>query len=114
MTYEGLKRKMARDGETLNLSKTIMAGGMAGILNWLVAIPVDVLKSQLQAAPEGTYKNGIREVFTRMMRTEGVQGLYRGAIPILIRAFPANAACFLGFEFAISAMDYSDELLKNV
>lgn len=27
---------------------TIPAGGMAGILNWVVAMPADVLKSRLQ------------------------------------------------------------------
>ena len=28
--------------------KTLFAGGMAGVFNWLVAIPPDVLKSRLQ------------------------------------------------------------------
>ena len=28
----------------------------------------------------------------------GIAGLYRGAGPALARAFPANAACFLGME----------------
>jgi solute carrier family 25 carnitine/acylcarnitine transporter 20/29 len=33
----------------------VLAGGMAGICNWLVAIPADVVKSRLQTAPEGVY-----------------------------------------------------------
>ena len=37
---------------------------MAGVFNWLVALPADTLKSRYQSAPEGTYKNGIRSVFT--------------------------------------------------
>ena len=32
-----------------------MAGGTAGVCNWLVAIPADVVKSRLQSAPSGTY-----------------------------------------------------------
>ena len=32
----------------LNPLQTIFAGGMAGVFNWLVAIPPDVLKSRLQ------------------------------------------------------------------
>lgn len=111
MAYEGLKRAMAKDGETLSLSKTILAGGVAGILNWVIALPIDVLKSQYQTAPEGKFKNGIRSVFPHMMRTDGVRGLYRGAVPILLRAFPANAACFLGYEFAMKTMDYGEALL---
>ena len=34
--------------EELSISRTIIAGGMAGVLNWVVAIPPDVLKSRLQ------------------------------------------------------------------
>lgn len=33
----------------LSVGKTLFAGGMAGIFNWLVAIPPDVLKSRLQS-----------------------------------------------------------------
>jgi hypothetical protein len=32
---------------------------MAGICNWLVAIPADVVKSRLQTAPEGVYSGMI-------------------------------------------------------
>jgi solute carrier family 25 (mitochondrial carnitine/acylcarnitine transporter), member 20/29 len=32
--------------------------------------------------------------------TEGHGALYKGLGPALIRAFPANAACFLGVEVA--------------
>lgn len=39
----------------LTVGATLCAGGFAGILNWAVAIPPDVLKSRLQTAPEGTY-----------------------------------------------------------
>ena len=39
-----------------------MAGGMAGIFNWLGALPIDTLKSKLQVAPEGMYPNGMRSV----------------------------------------------------
>ena len=32
----------------LSIWSTLFAGGMAGICNWLVAIPMDVVKSRLQ------------------------------------------------------------------
>jgi solute carrier family 25 carnitine/acylcarnitine transporter 20/29 len=32
----------------LSALKTLFAGGMAGIANWIVAIPPDVLKSRFQ------------------------------------------------------------------
>ncbi|RZF39986.1 hypothetical protein LSTR_LSTR002389 [Laodelphax striatellus] len=109
MTYEWLQKSLApKEGEqdNLGLLRTIFAGGMAGICNWLVAIPADVLKSRLQTAPEGTYPNGLRDVLAKLRREEGLSALYRGCTPVMLRAFPANAACFLGFEAAIKFLNY--------
>lgn len=107
MTYEALQRWMIPEGGKLSLLSTILAGGLAGIANWVVGIPPDVLKSRLQAAPEGTYKNGIRGVFARLMKEEGPTALYKGCAPVMLRAFPANAACFLGFEAAMNFLNWA-------
>ncbi|RWS01840.1 congested-like trachea protein isoform X2 [Dinothrombium tinctorium] len=40
-----------------------------------------------------------------MMKEEGLGALYKGATPVFIRAFPANAACFYGFEFATKLLN---------
>ena len=45
-------------------------------------------------------------VFKDIMKAEGVAGFYRGAVPVMARAFPANAACFYGYESAIQFLDY--------
>lgn len=66
--------------------------------------PADVLKSRLQTAPAGKY-NGIRDVFRELMRNEGASALYRGMTPVVLRAFPANAACFIGFEVAMKFLN---------
>ena len=39
---------------------------------------------------------GIGAALCRRMRTEGYLALYKGFGPVIARAFPANAACFLG------------------
>jgi len=87
------------DPSQLSAAKTLFAGGIAGSTNWLVALPMDVIKSRYQTAPEGMY-NSLFEVFQKLLKEEGVQGLYRGLTPALLRAFPANAACFLGVEMS--------------
>lgn len=46
-TYELLVRYQKRNHSD-GLMNTIFAGGMAGIVNWLIAMPADVLKSRLQ------------------------------------------------------------------
>jgi solute carrier family 25 carnitine/acylcarnitine transporter 20/29 len=109
MTYEMLKKSLTPAGKSasdLSPLRTIFAGGMAGVFNWLVAIPPDVLKSRLQTAPEGTYPNGIRDVFRQLMKEEGLAALYKGTAPVMIRAFPANAACFLGYEIAMKFLNW--------
>lgn len=107
MVYETLSRKMAaNDGQTkISPLKTILAGGTAGILNWIVAIPPDVLKSRQQTAPPGTY-SGFLDVLSKTLASDGIKGLYKGATPVLLRAFPANAACFLGFECMMKLLNY--------
>nr|CAD7197144.1 unnamed protein product [Timema douglasi] len=101
MTYEWIQRVFTKPGQKtdeIGIFTTIFAGGMAGIANWVVGMPADVLKSRLQTAPEGTYPNGIRDVFKKLIRDEGPKALYKGVVPVMLRAFPANAACFIGFE----------------
>lgn len=37
---------------------------------------------------------------------EGPFALFRGLTPVMIRAFPANAACFLGYEVTMKFLNY--------
>uniref|UniRef100_A0A8D8T9H6 Congested-like trachea protein n=1 Tax=Cacopsylla melanoneura TaxID=428564 RepID=A0A8D8T9H6_9HEMI len=89
----------------VSMLSTIFAGGCAGIMYWVVGMPADVLKSRLQTAPEGTYPHGVRSVLTTTLKKEGPAALYRGAVPVFLRAFPANAACFLGVEYTLSLLN---------
>lgn len=100
--YELLKKKFGGSEGTLSPGATLAAGGFAGIANWAVCIPADVMKSRLQTAPEGAYPNGIRSVFVEIMREEGPRGFFKGFVPVMLRAFPANAACFMGLELTLS------------
>lgn len=107
--YEFTKRYFTPAGEDEKALKplTIMfAGGLAGVANWLVGIPADTLKSRLQTAPDGTYPHGIRSVFKELVAKEGITALYRGLGPVMVRAFPANACCFLGVEVMYKFLNY--------
>uniref|UniRef100_A0A7M4FGM5 Solute carrier family 25 member 20 n=1 Tax=Crocodylus porosus TaxID=8502 RepID=A0A7M4FGM5_CROPO len=109
MTYEWLKNTLTPEGKSvsdLSVPQVLFAGGMAGIFNWAVAIPPDVLKSRFQTAPPGKYPNGFRDVLRDLIREEGVSSLYKGFTAVMIRAFPANAACFLGFEVAMKLLNW--------
>jgi solute carrier family 25 (mitochondrial carnitine/acylcarnitine transporter), member 20/29 len=56
------------------------------------------------SAPEGKYR-GIVDVYRELIRTEGIGALYKGFTPVILRAFPANAACFLGVEVSMKFMN---------
>lgn len=84
---------------------TIISGGLAGMAAWTVAIPVDTIKSRVQTSIEGQYKNNF-DVLTQLLMNEGPKALYRGYIPVMMRAFVANAACFSGFELAMTGLNY--------
>lgn len=101
-TYEYLKKTWTAPGEKgPNTGMTLMAGGFAGIANWLGMLPIDTVKSRFQVAPEGKY-SGVAAVAREIMVKEGPAGFFKGLAPVIVRAFPANAACFLGYEVAAS------------
>lgn len=106
LTYEKLNEFFTDNGKKeIGMLATIIAGGAAGMSNWLIGMPADVLKSRLQTAPEGTYPNGIKDVLADLIRKEGPLAFYKGIGPVLLRAFPANAACFVGFGICKKFLD---------
>ena len=56
-SYEIIQRNLVPEGgdrSQLSVGRTLFAGGLAGIFNWLVALPQDVLKSRLQTGKAKT------------------------------------------------------------
>ncbi|XP_012883516.1 PREDICTED: mitochondrial carnitine/acylcarnitine carrier protein [Dipodomys ordii] len=60
----------------------------------------------MRGTPPGKYPNGFRDVLRELIRDEGITSLYKGFNAVMIRAFPANAACFLGFEVAMKFLNW--------
>jgi hypothetical protein len=75
-----------------------ISGGLAGCVGWTVAMPFDVPKTNVQASYETRVVGSYLPEFVRIARAYGIKGLYSGLGPTLVRAFPANAALFLGVE----------------
>lgn len=40
-----------------------------------------------------------------LVKAEGYKALFKGLGPAMVRAFPANAACFLGVEVSMKVMN---------
>lgn len=83
----------------------VTCGGASGCVFWLTMLPVDYAKTRLQIAKPGSADDqSVFRIMARTFRTKGITGLYAGAWPTLLRAFPANAAQFLAWEMATQAM----------
>eukprot|EP00560_Eucampia_antarctica_P002663 CAMPEP_0197832720 /NCGR_PEP_ID=MMETSP1437-20131217/15797_1 /TAXON_ID=49252 ORGANISM="Eucampia antarctica, Strain CCMP1452" /NCGR_SAMPLE_ID=MMETSP1437 /ASSEMBLY_ACC=CAM_ASM_001096 /LENGTH=297 /DNA_ID=CAMNT_0043436251 /DNA_START=240 /DNA_END=1133 /DNA_ORIENTATION=- len=112
-TYELVKKELMRiqniDPASGQLSPlaVLSAGGFAGVVCWTIQIPADTLKSRFQTASPGQY-TGILDVYQRLVKEEGHSALFRGFRPAMIRAFPANAACFFGMEVSREALSFLD------
>ncbi|PKI83588.1 carnitine transporter [Malassezia vespertilionis] len=107
VAYEAAKRALTpknSDPSNLNIGTTITAGGLAGMAMWSIAIPPDVIKSRFQGAPEGTYKSFL-DCARRTVGADGIGALFKGFGPAMARAFPANAAVFVGVEMSFKMMD---------
>ncbi|KAF9056526.1 mitochondrial carrier domain-containing protein [Panaeolus papilionaceus] len=105
--YEITKKALIPAGASssdLNLGAIILAGGTAGVAMWALAIPPDVIKSRIQSAPTGTY-SGMLDCVRKTIAADGVRALWKGFGPAMARAFPANAATFLGVEASRKVLD---------
>ncbi|KAL2913142.1 carnitine transporter [Polyrhizophydium stewartii] len=103
VAYEFFHRLLRKDSESLSIPAVLFSGGMAGVAMWSIAIPPDVIKSRIQAAPAGTYK-GFIDCGVKIIAQEGPGALFKGLGPALLRAFPANAAGFLGRAASLEVM----------
>jgi len=103
--YEVTKKWLTPvDSKELSVSAVVFAGGTAGVAMWTIAIPPDVIKSRIQSAATGTY-SGFLDCAKKTIAIDGVGALWRGIGPAMARAFPANAAAFLGVELAKDFFD---------
>ncbi|XP_030315042.1 solute carrier family 25 member 48 isoform X1 [Calypte anna] len=82
-----------------------LAGGVAGAISWVIATPMDVVKSRLQA--DGVYLNkykGTLDCISQSYQNEGLKVFFRGITVNAVRGFPASSAMFLGYELSLKAM----------
>jgi solute carrier family 25 ornithine transporter 2/15 len=85
-----------------------LSGGFAGMFGWTVAMPFDVPKTNVQSRWDTKVLGSYIPEMIRIGKERGIRGFYNGLGPTLVRAFPANAALFLGVE---SGKKFFDNLI---
>ncbi|KAG0052497.1 Mitochondrial carrier protein ymc2 [Linnemannia elongata] len=96
-----LENKRRNELSTLNF---VSYGACAGYAMWATVYPIDVIKSKLQtdgfSSSTRQYSSAI-DCARQTLAKEGVAGFFKGFAPCILRAAPANAVTFLGFEMAM-------------
>ena len=83
--------------EQASASEIMLSGGLAGVAYWAVIYPLDTLKAMTQVEPITSPRFRTTQSIVNEI---GFANLYRGYLSCVMRAAPANAALFLGYESA--------------
>ncbi|XP_049837963.1 mitochondrial carnitine/acylcarnitine carrier protein-like [Schistocerca gregaria] len=105
MTYDGLRHIMVPEHKRSDICvfRTIVAGGMAGIVFSAASIIVDKIQC---GCPPGSGFKGLKDSLTNLTKQGDILSVYRGYAPVMIRAFPVSASCFLGFQTCLSVLNW--------
>ncbi|KAJ9591718.1 hypothetical protein L9F63_001746 [Diploptera punctata] len=80
----------------------VIAGGIAGVLSWASIMPLDLIKSRIQADDMANPKfKGIVDCAVKSYKKDGLSVFGRGLTMCCIRSFPVNGATFLGYEICL-------------
>uniref|UniRef100_W8AX36 Mitochondrial basic amino acids transporter n=1 Tax=Ceratitis capitata TaxID=7213 RepID=W8AX36_CERCA len=100
--------------EKPSVPHALTAGGLAGIASWLVCYPTDVIKTLLQAdgmSSKPVYK-GAWDCAVKSYHKDGIHFFFRGLNSTIIRAFPANAACFYVVAWILGMVKHTNLDMK--
>ncbi len=93
--YFGLKEYWERQNSLTSL-KLFCAGGLAGVISWIICYPFDPMKTIIQTE---TRKITQREAFEIIKNQQGWSGFFRGMSPVLLKAFVQHGIVFKTTEY---------------
>jgi len=100
--YEALRGVITPPGKS-SVARKLACGALAGSVSQTLTYPFDVLRRKMQVTGMASgglgYKyNGALDALQTIVRTEGLQGLYRGLWPNLLKVAPSIATSFFTYE----------------
>jgi solute carrier family 25 carnitine/acylcarnitine transporter 20/29 len=111
-TYELALRTLMQKGQKrtdLHPIQYLIGGSLAGYVVWFMEYPLDLVKTKIQADSfvHPQYRGSV-DCAIQTYRSGGIHGFYRGLLPCMLRAGPANAASFLTYEYAMKFFTHRD------
>lgn len=103
--YEASKRKISKGKKEASPLDMFLAGGVAGVVSWLLIYPIDVVKSRIQedSLTQPKYK-GMVDCFSKSIKNDGYRVLFRGLSPTLLRTFIVSGANFVVYELVSKSL----------
>lgn len=93
------RRRGLRSRDDLSALDVVFAGGLGGCIGWSVVLPSDTVKTKIQTRVEGSAAtSSVLGTCRDIHHATGIRGFFPGWTAAMLRAFPANAALFVGFE----------------
>lgn len=93
VTYDRTKVRLRAlgFGDKGGLLTSLVAGGWAGVVSWIIILPLDVVKSHFQMDYDRRRYRGLWDCVRTIYRAGGLSAFYAGLVPCILRAFPTNA-----------------------
>ncbi|KAM3871714.1 solute carrier family 25 member 45-like [Diretmus argenteus] len=99
LPYELTCKALTESGRQPGTFAILVAGGVAGVVTWAFATPMDVVKARLQMSGAGGREySGVLHCMRVSAREEGMRVFFKGLFLNSLRAFPVNAITFLSYE----------------
>lgn len=102
MVYEIARTQFTPEGQSdPNAFGKLAAGAVSGAVAQTCTYPFDVLRRRFQVntmSGMGYQYSGIFDAISRIVKTEGLRGLYKGIVPNLLKVAPSMASSWLSFE----------------
>ncbi|KAL9234044.1 hypothetical protein vseg_008962 [Gypsophila vaccaria] len=104
VTHLILKDTSVKSSNMAQLGIGILSGGLGGVASWSTILLLDVAKTMIQTNPDQNFTRNPFRVLNMVHRQAGLRGCYAGLGPTIARAFPANAAAVVTWEFAMKIL----------
>lgn len=88
---------------------SLIGGGFAGVMFFLVAYPFDYMKTLFQTdnLKDPKYKN-LYDCFMQRIKKGGLKTFYKGLLVTVNRGFFVNAGGFFAFELSMRSLGRSE------
>ncbi|KAF2865132.1 mitochondrial carnitine/acylcarnitine carrier protein [Massariosphaeria phaeospora] len=105
-TYEVFTEAFKQNTNLSTPAINFWAGGLSAQVFWITSYPSDVIKQRVMTDPLGPERKfpRWRDAAKAIYRETGWKGYWRGFVPCILRAFPANAVALVAFESVLRAL----------